>query len=177
MWKPGDCHHSLLRRAEADGYPSLDFETWYQQGMRCYQAQLPKRLRKQAMQALAARWTAAGNDIAPWHLRAFAYGSKGLDAQGQRGRVVPDNYVWPTPPDASWHLVVCCYPDGELDLDFVHPVSRRFWSEDNGFLIPPEERTDRINLSWYEEMGFEVMVMMPVAQVVRGAFNRHLQVV
>lgn len=177
MWTPGACQHSLLRRAEADGYPALDFEIWYQQGMRSYQVALPKRLRTQAMRALAARWIAAGNEIATWHLRAFVFGAMGQDTQGQRGRVVPDNYVWPTPPDASWHLVVCCYPDGELDLDFVHPVSRRFWSEDNGFLALPEERVSRFSRLWYEQMGFEVMAMMPVAQVVMGTPPRHLRAV
>lgn len=85
--------------------------------------------------------------------------------------------VWPTPPDASWRLVVCFYPDGELDLDFVHHVSRRFWSEDNGFLPLPEDRVCHFNRSWYEKMGFDIMVMMPAAQVAVSAPNRHLRIV
>lgn len=176
MWKPGDWHHSMLRRAEADGYPAIDFESWYQQGMACYQAALPQHLRKQAMRALASRWIAAGNQVETWHLRAFVYGTLGLDAHGRRHRLVPDGYEWPTPPDAAWKLMVCCYPDGEIDLDFGHPVSRRFWSEDNGFLTLPEERTTRFDRLWYERMGFEVMVMTPYAHLGVAKAGSHLRV-
>lgn len=176
MWKPGDCRHSLLRRAESCGYPVLDFDTWYQQGMRCYQGALPKPLRKQAFRALVARWVAAGNETAMWHHRAFVYGALGLDMQGRRSRLVSDGYKWPVPPDVSWRLVVCAYPDGEVDLDFAHPVSRRFWSEDNGFLDLPEERTRCFNRAWYEQMGFEVMLMMPAAAMVLQVGQNHLRV-
>lgn len=177
MWKPGDCSHSLHRRADVGGYPALDFEQWYQQGMACYQAALPKPLRKQALRALAAKWAVAVGKPEIWHLRAFVYGTWGLDAQGRRSRVVATDYVWPEPPDAAWKLVVCCYPDGEFDLDFVHPISRRFWSEDNGFLALPEERPTRFNRLWFERMGFEVMAMMPVAQVGAANARSHLRVV
>lgn len=177
MWKLGDNRHPLLRRAESDGYPNMGFETWYQQGMRCYQAALPKRLRKQALRALAARWLVAGCKVEMWHLRAFVYGVHGLDAKGRRDRLVSGNYEWPTPPDASWLLIVCCYPDGEVDLDFAHPVSRRFWSEDNGFLALPDEHAIHFNKSWYEQMGFEVMVMMPVAREDTSTARKHLRVI
>lgn len=177
MWKPGENYHSALRHAEKDGYPSLEFETWYQQGMRCYQANLPKPLRKQAFRAVATRWVETGAEIAIWHLRAFVYGSLGLDGQGQRNRLVSDGFEWPAQPDPSWILIACCYPDGEMDLDFAHPVSRRFWSEDNGFLALPEENTRFFDRSWYEQMGFEVMMMMPTATVAEKVGTSHLRVV
>lgn len=177
MWKPGDHQHSLLCRAESNGYPAFDFETWYQQGMRCYQAALPKHLRKQAFQALVDRWGAAGRQIETWHLRAFAYGALGLDGLGRRDRFVSSDYSWPEPPDASWKLLVCFYPDGEVDLDFAHPVSRRFWSEDNGFLTQPEEQPHHFTKEWYERMGFEVMVMMPIARAISPTGRNHLRAV
>jgi len=175
MWKPGDNQHSLLCRSEADGYPAPDFEAWYQQGMGCYQASLPKCLRKQAMQVQAGRWAAAGKKVALWHLRAFAYGTLGLDRQGLRPRYVAPAYEWPVPPDAAWSLVACCYPYGEIDLDFVHPVSGRFWSEDNGFLTPPEDHPHRFNRLWYDRMGFGIMVMMPMVKLVMAPATKHLQ--
>lgn len=143
--------------------------------MRCYQAALPRHLRKQAFRAVSARWLATGKEIATWHVRAFVYGALGLDAQGRRDILVREGYDWPVPPDPSWALLACCYPDGEVDLDFAHPVSRRFWSEDNGFLDLPEEKTCRFNRSWYERMGFETMVMMPTAIVVQQPRKSHLR--
>ena len=168
-------YHSTLRYAQKDGYPSLEFETWYQQGMRCYQANLPKPLRKQAFIAVKAYWAATLKEVKYWHIRAFVYGSMGLDSAGQRARYVRDSYEWPQPPDHSWELVVCCYPGGEIDLDFAHPISRRFWSEGNGFLDPPEDRPCRFNRGWYEQMGFKVMTMMPIAQF--SMAPSHLRVV
>lgn len=178
MWKPGERQHSLLHRAEWDDYPCLDFETWYQQGMRCHVAALPKCLRKQAMRAVAKRWTEAGGRVEMWHIRAFVYGSLGLDGQGRRPIKVSDTYRWPEPPDAAWALVVCSYRDGSVEMDFVHPVSRRFWSEHNGFLDQPEDKVRYFSRSWYEEMGFEVMRMMPFAMMAPGMpKQRHLRVI
>lgn len=159
---------------EPDGYPSLAFETWYQQGMRCYQARLPRHLRKQAFRAVADLWTKVGGTIRRWHLQAFAYGAQGRDAQGRRCRRVPEGYCWPEAPGASWGLVVCSYPDGETDLDFVHPVSGRFWSEDNGFLPAPEPRTDYFNRLWYEQMGFDLLNCSPNMRLGMSARAPHL---
>jgi hypothetical protein len=172
MCKPSSSRYSLLKRAERGGYPAMDFEMWYQQGLQCYHAALPKPLRKQALRAVAKRWVEAYGDIAAWQLRAFAYGARGLGSCGP-SRVPPD-FEWPSPPDASWSMVVCCYPDGGIELDFVHPVSRRFWSEDNGFL----DELPGLNKSWFAEMGFDLMVMMPVAALgPRQNPKSHLSVV
>lgn len=169
-----------LARAEADhGYPLMDFEDWYQHGMDCYYAQLPVALRRQALGALSKRWAASGKEVAFWMLRAFVYGARGLDSSGQRTPIVSQDYRWPTPPDAAWELVICCYPDGECDLDLVHPVSRRFWSEDNGFFDPPGEGKGAryFTRHWYVRMGFDVMNFHPDAVATVGPSTCHLSVV
>ena len=142
-----------------DGYPRWDFEMFYQQGLRCFEWNVPRPLIKQAFRAVCERWAAKGHFVAMWQIRAFVHGCTG--DFGKRQRRVAETYSWPNPPDASWLLVVCVYPDGICDLDLVHQVSRRFYSEDNGFISPPTEMLSVINSNWYEEMGFEIMRMQP----------------
>ena len=146
--------HYLARAETADGYPSLDFDGWYQQGMACFYVQLPKSLRKHALHALVKRWITEGKAVSTWMIRAFAYGAKGRDAGGQRTPWVSSDYRWPTPPDAAWKLVVCCYPNGECDLDLLHPVSCKFWTEDNGFFAPTVDVIVMMNPMATVEIGF-----------------------
>ena len=170
--------HYLTRAETDDGYPLMEFEDWYQHGMDCFYARLPKPLRRQAMHALSRRWAAKGKQVAFWMLRAFAYGTTGHDSTGQRTPQVSKDFRWPTPPDAAWELVVCCYPDGECELDMVHPVSRRFWSEDHGFFDSPGEKGDRyFTRKWFEQMGFDVIIFHPYAVARVGPSTRHLTVV
>lgn len=83
-----------------------------------------------------------------------------------------------SPPDPSWELVVCTYPDGTCELDLVHPVSGRFWSEDNGFFELPTEKRTLMNPMWFKSMGFDVMHMQPALQVRIGDPKRpHLKLV
>lgn len=170
--------HFLARAEIADGYPLMEFEDWYQQGLSCFYAQLPQSLRRQAMHALLKRWMEKGKKVSFWMLRTFAYGAAGRGFSGQHTPRVSKDYRWPDPPDAAWELVVCCYPDGMCDLDIVHPVSRRFWTEDNDFFDPPGGNGDRyFTRNWYEQMGFDVIVMHPETVVMEGSFTRHLSVV
>lgn len=50
--------------------------------------------------------------------------------------VVSDGYEWPEIPQ-GWQIEFIVYPDGEVNMDFLHPVSCVFWSEDNGHLELP----------------------------------------
>ncbi|MGR2849386.1 hypothetical protein ABMX62_20330 [Vibrio vulnificus] len=50
--------------------------------------------------------------------------------------VVSPEYQWPEMP-AGWQVEFIVYADGEVNMDFLHPVSCIFWSEDNGQLITP----------------------------------------
>jgi hypothetical protein len=50
--------------------------------------------------------------------------------------ISPD-YQWPVMP-VGWQLEFIVYPDGEVDMDFCHSVSRAFWSESNNFLELPK---------------------------------------
>lgn len=157
------------------GMPNLDYEFFYQQGMSCYRWGLPRPYVRQALRAVCERYAKRYGPVAIWQLRAFAYGLRGLDDAGQRDRGCPAEYRWPLPPDVAWQTVVCVYPDGLCDLDFVHPVSRRFWSEGNGFLELPTY--DRLKLGgwWFEEMGFEVMRMQPAMRVKAETPKPHLK--
>lgn len=176
MWKPGQNYHSLHSKSSDEiGYPNMDFEEWYQVGISCYGANLTKALRKQALRKVIERWKAKGKPVEMWHLRAFVYGSLGLsDGPDYREAYVDRNYQWPTPPDPSWALMVCVYPDRSIDLDLVHSVSRRFWSEDNNFFELPNHH---FSAYWYEEMGFDVIQMSPMMQVSVGQGKSHLSIV
>ncbi|HJV75075.1 MAG TPA: hypothetical protein VJ654_12695 [Noviherbaspirillum sp.] len=162
---------------DAEGYPSYAFEAWYQQGMSCYMARLPKTLRRQAFKHLARKWQSKGSAVAMWQVRAFVYGAMGKDHSGQRSPYVPEGYQWPIPPDASWQLVVCVYSGGEWDLDFAHPISRKFWSEDNGFLDLPQAPANVFQCQWFKDMGFEVMHMQPAMSVIEGRSQPHLHAI
>lgn len=50
--------------------------------------------------------------------------------------MINSGYKWPEVP-SGWQLEFIAYPGGELDMDLLHPVSARFWSEDNDFLDMP----------------------------------------
>ena len=70
------------------------------------------------------------------------------------------------------------YPGGSFDLDLLHPVSCRFWSEDNGFFAVPTEDRSLINRDWFESMGFDVMTMQPAMQVqIPDSKTPHLKLV
>jgi hypothetical protein len=75
-------------------------------------------------------------------------------------------------------MIVCVYPNGDCELDFVHPVSRMFWSDGNGFLALPTDDFARMGQWWFEEMGFEIMVMQPMMQAhVTDSVPPHLKLV
>jgi len=158
--------HSFHQHAiDETGMPNMDYEMFYQQGISCYCWGLPTPYIRRALRAVCMRYAQRFGPIAFWQLRAFAYGLRGWNDGGQRQRFVHTDYRWPLPPDTAWEVVVCLYPDGMCDLDFVHPVSRRFWSEDNGFLELPSYDRSMLGGWWFEEMGFEVMQMQPAMQV------------
>lgn len=159
------------------GMPNLDFWLFYQQGLSCYRWSLPKQYVRQALRALSKRYRSFGVP-AFWQLRAFAYGLRGLDDTGQLPRYCSDDFKWPLPPDESWAPVICIYPDGLCDMDFAHPVRRRFWSEDNGHLILPCYDSLRMGGWWFEEMGFNIMRMEPNLILHSGAMpGPHLKAV
>ena len=169
--------HYLKYASDSEGYPNMDFESWYQLGVECFKARLPKVLRKQAFEALTERWLAMDRDVKSWHARAFIYGSSGRNAVERSNQDVDPEYQWPCPPDPSWLLVVCCYPDGWCELDFVHQVSRRFWSEENEFLDPPLDGRSHFNRAWYAKMGFDVLEFDPRFVPVPGGKVPHLRLV
>lgn len=168
----------LSRTEDQSGFPSMEFEDWYQQGMSCYLSNLPTWLRKQAFSYLVKKWQSKGLDVEMWHIRAFVHGATGFDNEGHRIKHVSESFTWPTKPDAGWQFIILCYPDGLCDFDYAHPVSRKFWSEDNDFLSMPHDPRKIFDRDWFEKMGFEVMMMHPAMLVTESAvIKKHLQIV
>lgn len=97
--------------------------------------------------------------------------------RGMGMRHAEASYQWPFPPDPSWSLIVCVYPDGQCELDMVHEASRRFWSEDNGFIQLPSDSPYLMNRRWFEQMGFDVVVMYAEMTVIEGRPKRLLNLV
>lgn len=153
----------LLQHAECpDGFPNLAFEAFYQKGLECYRWRLPNIYAKQAFKVICQRYEGLQKPISFWHLRAFVAGKKGFNFHGTH---IPAEYKWPIPPDPSWRTIVCVYPDGQCDLDFVHPVSRKFWSEDNDFLDLPSYDVNEMGAWWFSDMGFEILHMQESLEV------------
>jgi len=50
--------------------------------------------------------------------------------------VVNKNYQWPVVP-AGWQVEFIAFSNADVALDLLHPVSGRWWSEDNGHFEPP----------------------------------------
>lgn len=169
----------LARAEDVSGFPALDFERFYQQGLSCFAWRLPRRLVRNAFKRLCEQWKCAGKRVETWQVRAFVDGLHGNcnAGHGMGLRHAAASYQWPVPPDPSWSLVVCVYPDGECELDMVHEVSRRFWSEDNGFIQLPSDNTCLINQKWFDQMGFDVIVMYPEMTVIEGNLKRPLNLV
>lgn len=167
----------LDRGVDEEGYPSMEFEEFYQQGVQCFVWRLPETLKRQAFHHLCNQRKAKGKPVEMWQIRAFVFGSKGRSREGVLARRVGEDYEWPEPPDGAWRLVVCCYPDGFCDLDFVHPVSRAFWSEDNGFLSLPTSDILQMARWWFERMGFDVLIMQPTMTVRLSNQLPHLKLI
>lgn len=166
----------LDRATDEAGYPAMGFEEFYQQGMSCFLWGLSKPLVRQAFKRVCADQQAKGDTVEMWQARAFVYGLSGRCEDGKRERNAAGGYQWPAPPDSSWELIVCIYPNGSFELDLLHPVSCRFWSEGNGFFNNPTEDLSLMNRGWFESMGFDVMTMQPAMQVqITGSKTRHLK--
>lgn len=140
----------------------MEFEDWFQLGWKCFLARLTKPLRKQAFHAQLRRRQAEGRTVHWWQARAFIYAAAGRGCTGEGAEPrLSSNFQWPTSPDPSWQLVVCCYPDGTCELDLVHQVSRRFWSEQHDFFEIPVDCVDPqstfFTRQWYRDMGFDVI--------------------
>lgn len=51
---------------------------------------------------------------------------------------VSKDYVWPEMM-AGWQIEFIAHENGVVEMDFLHPVSGSFWSDDNDFLITPKK--------------------------------------
>lgn len=159
------------RFAEVDEYPSWDFERFYQLGKTSKRWGLPHALRLRALRTQMAEFESTTGEVTHlWQRRAFA---QGFNHETRDSRI-PHDYEWPSPP-SGWQLVICAYPQGVCELDFVHPVSRRFWSEGNPFLKLPFECASFFRRSVFLDLGFDIIDFgMPTAKVVPSQHQSHL---
>ncbi|EKF9501228.1 hypothetical protein ACPF3S_003168 [Vibrio cholerae] len=89
--------------------------------------------------------------------------------------VVSPDYVWPEMP-TGWQLEFIVYPDGEVNMDFLHPVSCVFWSEDNDFLETPYTQDKRpITRGLLDECGVSYMTTFGHATVSDKPKESHLK--
>jgi len=159
--------------ADDDDNPVMAFEEWYQRGLECYRWNLPRPLVKRAFRKLVLqpKWS---KEVKMWQVRAFIYGWRGGYAERDVCRA--PGYAWPVPSDPSWDLVVFVYRDGHPVLDWLHPVSRRFWSEENELFLLPRSEPGELYRGWFVEMGFDVLDEMNSASIafVDKPKGRHL---
>lgn len=91
--------------------------------------------------------------------------------------IVSPAYQWPAQP-AGWQLEFIVYPDGEVVMDFLHPVSCAFWSEENEQLATPF-KPDQSVITWKDlkAAGIPFMTTFGHAAVTTDLAEPHLQLV
>ena len=156
----------------------MDFEDFFQQGLECHRWNLPRVVVREAFRTTVRACTSRGRRVATWQIRAFIYGLRGGREPSQVRRAV--RYQWPTPTDPSWQLIAFVYRDGTVELDWLHPVSRRFWTDDNDQFELPPHRPGELSGHWFRTMGFDVLdEWSPTASATVGPPPRepHLRIV
>ena len=139
----------------------MDYDAWNHIGAECFRARLPRSLVKQALRAQARRFTANGDVVTLWHLRAFVMGLRGHTPYGDVQQEHEDHCNWPQPPDPAWEIVVCCYLSQNCEIDLVHPVSRRFFSEAMSQAEAAQVTATPYRRSWFRMMGFQIIDFDP----------------
>lgn len=91
--------------------------------------------------------------------------------------VVSENFEWPEIPK-GWQLEFIVYPNGEVDMDLLHPVSGVFWSEDNGHFEPPIMNNGKyITANVLKKAGIPFMTTFGQATVSDKPNSPHLKCV
>lgn len=89
--------------------------------------------------------------------------------------VVSESYEWPEPPK-GWQIKFIAFPDGNVDIDFLHPVSDVFWSEENGLLEPPFMNNGKyITANHLKSAGIPYMTTFGCAAVSESPKQPHLK--
>lgn len=89
--------------------------------------------------------------------------------------LISEGYLWPEVP-AGWDLVFIAHPDGAVEMDFAHPVSRSFWSDDNEYLQIPS-KVDGGDIDMYTLIKAQIPYMTSFysAEVVDKKIEPHLK--
>ena len=173
------CTGRILNLNFTEEFPDLHLEEFYQQGVNCRIWCMPRPYVEKALRAVSYR---AAHKFGPQkfkHLRAFVQGLRGVNSSVDcsHTKLCPSDYAWPLPPNHAWSVVVCVYPDGYCEIDFIHPVSRKFWSEYNSDLSLPETK-HILTAKWFRDMGVEVLRMQPEMTAIVSEYKKtHLTLV
>jgi hypothetical protein len=91
--------------------------------------------------------------------------------------VVSDEFIWPTVP-LGWRLEFIAYSKDDVIVDLLHPISNKFWSEDNEQIdIPFLNDGSMINVSTLQNAGIPFMTTFGKAKVVNKQPTPHLSIV
>lgn len=91
--------------------------------------------------------------------------------------IIDPCYVWPEQP-AGWQLEFIAYPDGEIIMDFLHPVSGTFWTDEHPpFELPTKQ--DGAVITWQDlkKAGIPFMTTFGTASVQSSPRDPHLMIV
>ncbi|HHP5492963.1 TPA: hypothetical protein ACSCYS_003360 [Aeromonas veronii] len=95
-------------------------------------------------------------------------------AESLRG-LIAEGYQWAEVP-AGWDLVFIAHPDGSVEMDFAHPVSRSFWSDENDYLqLPSKIEGGDIDVYTLKKAQIPFMTSFSTAEVVETKMDRHLK--
>lgn len=90
--------------------------------------------------------------------------------------LVSDSYEWPEPPPKGWQVEFIVFPNGDVDMDFLHPVSDVFWSEENGHLEPPiMSNGKQITAEHLKNAGIPYMTTFGCAAISESPNESHLK--
>ena len=91
--------------------------------------------------------------------------------------IVSTEYKWPELLP-GWQLEFIAYPEGDLDMDMLHPVSGVFWSDDNEPL-PLPYKSDESPITVWDLIALKLpyMTTFGYATVVDKPKESHLSLV
>jgi hypothetical protein len=99
------------------------------------------------------------------------------DVKKQLEHIVDPGYTWPEIP-VGWQLEFIAHSNTDVAMEFLHPVSGYFWSEDNEPLDPPVMiNGNNITASALTKAGVPFMTTFHIAAISDKPPEPHLSIV
>lgn len=97
--------------------------------------------------------------------------------QKRIGHLLSDKYTWVDLPD-GWQVEFIVFPDESVQIDYLHPVSGKFWSDENEPLQLPLFLNDKeISVIDLEVLGIPYMTTFGMAKVSETPKEPHLSII